>query len=602
MGAVSPRSGAPLGASGRRILATSPASCNAGLAMKGRRWREWWGERGERWLGLGLVAASALWVLWPFHTTHWYDNDEVDRYPARLEVFFDHVSWANPYPRWIPELAGGTGYPLFDFFNPGFIFVGLPFRALGLSPTDACKAAILVLLLVGGFYARALAIRLLPSESRHREVVGAFAGFFYLTAPYTLSNLYLRGDLAELGAMMLFPLVLFHAAAFLERGGWLDGLMLALGWGLLIPMHAFSALLFTLVFSALHLAILLRGHATLLQVGRSVVPAILGAGLSGFYWVPVLKEMGSVSIHGFFTMEQFEVFALPAMGLLDDAIDGPMGDRLFTYGWLLPLLGLLGWGVRRRARTAHATWLGVLLGSAVVAAFLSTRAAGPIYESVPPLAMIVFPWRWLGIGSLCLALLAGRVALVGDRWTHWALLLALGVLVAWPSVVIPKPTWLEPGTFDYAARAENEYVLFDYGEYYPAGSRPSVRPPRHATGSRGCVVGPLERGPARELPRMSVRVEAAQPCAVTFPHFRWIAFEGRVDGSPAPTRADPRGYAVVDVEPGTHDVAITYVRTGPQRLGGWLTLGSLLLWLGLVSWRSARLLHGRRFRGNPPGR
>jgi len=563
----------------------------------GRWWR--WAERGERTLGLGLVALSALWVQWPFHTTHWYDNDEVDRYPGRLEVFFDHVSWANPYPRWIPELAGGTGYPLFDFFNPGFLFVALPFRALGLSPTDACKAAILWLLVVGGFYARALAMRLLPSESRHREAVGAFAAFFYLTAPYTLSNLYLRGDLAELGAMMLFPLVLLHAAAFLERGGWRDGLMLALGWGLLIPMHAFSALLFTLVFSALHLALMVRRQASVRQVARSVVPAILGAGLSAFYWVPVLREMDSVSIHGFFTMEQFDVFALPAMGLLGDRIDGPMGDRLFTYGWLLPLLGLLGWGVRRRPRTAHATWLAVLLGAAIVAGFLSTRAAGPIYESVPPLAMIVFPWRWLGIGSLCLALLAGRVALVDDRWRAWALLLGLGVLVAWPSVTIPKPAWLEPGTFDYAARAETEYVLFDYGEYYPAGSRPSHRPPREATGSPGCVVGPLERGPARELPRMSVTVEATEACAVTFPHFRWIAFEGQVDGAAVPTRVDARGFAIVDVEPGTHDVGITYRRTAPQRLGGWLTLLSLALWWALVGWRSARLLRRRHFRGNP---
>lgn len=562
------------------------------------RWRGWWAEQGQRTLGLALVAITAVWVLWPFTTTHWYDNDEVDRYPARLAVFFDHVSWANPYPRWIPELAGGTGYPLFDFFNPGFIFVALPFRALGLSPTDACKAAIFALLLLGGGYARALAMRLLPSGTRHREVVGAFAAFFYLTAPYTLSNLYLRGDLAELGAMMLFPMVLFHAAVFLERGGWRDGLLLALGWGLLIPMHAFSALLFTLVFSALHLALLLRRHATLRQVARSVIPAIGGAGLSAFYWLPVLKEMDSVSIHGFFTMEQFEVFALPAMGLLDDRIDGPMGDRLFTYGWLLPLLGLVGWGIRRHPRSARATWLGVLLVSALVAGFLSTRAAGPIYEHVPPLAMIVFPWRWLGIGSLCLALLAGRSALVAESWRGWGALLTLAVLVSWPSVTIPKPTWLEPGTFDYAARAEDEYVLFDYGEYYPAGSRPSVRPPRRASG-RGCQVGELERGPARELPSMAVSVEASRPCSVTFPHFRWIAFEGRVDGAPAPTDVDARGYAVVSVEPGTHRVELVYVRTLPQRLGGWLTLLSLALWLALGAWRCARLLHRRRFRGNP---
>lgn len=561
--------------------------------------RRWWRKRGERVLGLGLVMTTAVWVLWPFTTTHWYDNDEVDRYPGRLEVFFDHVSWANPYPRWIPELAGGTGYPLFDFFNPGFIFAALPFRALGLSPTDACKAAIFVLLFLGGGYARALAMRLLPAEARHREAVGAFAALFYLTAPYTLSNLYLRGDLAEFGAMMLFPMVLFHAAAFLDRGGWRDGLLLALGWGLLIPMHAFSALLFTLVFSALHAALLLRRHASVAQVGRSLIPALGGAGLSAFYWLPVLREMGSVSIHGFFTMEQFEVFALPAMGLLDDRIDGPMGDRLFSYGWLLPLLGLVGWAVRRRPRSARATWLGTFLVSAIVAGFLSTRAAGPIYEKVPPLAMIVFPWRWLGIGSLCLALLAGRSALLAESWRGWALLLVLAVAVAWPSVVIPKPTWLEPGTFDYAARAETEYVLFDYGEYYPAGSRPSVRPSRRAVGSPGCVVGELERGHARELPSMAVAVEARQPCTVTFPHFRWIAFEGRVDGEPAPTDQDNRGLAVVDVPPGSHRVSLAYVRTGAQRLGGWLTLLALAVWLSLAGWRGARLLHRRRFRGNP---
>ena len=52
----------------------------------------------ERWTSAIVLTITVLLVSRPFFLVPWYDNDEIDRYPARLEVLFDHMAWDNPWP------------------------------------------------------------------------------------------------------------------------------------------------------------------------------------------------------------------------------------------------------------------------------------------------------------------------------------------------------------------------------------------------------------------------------------------------------------------------------------------------------------------------
>lgn len=525
-----------------------------------------------------LVLTATVWlVARPFFLVEWYDNDEIDRYPARLEVLFDHMRWDNPWPRWIPELAGGHGYPLFDFFNPMSLLFGLPFRWLGLAPHDAMKIAVVLLFALGAIHMRLLGNRLFG------RWVGMLASVLYLTAPYTLSNFYLRGDLAEAGAMMVYPVVLHHYLAYAETGRRRSWIGIAIGYALLVPMHAFSAMMFTHAFALIWTVSLVRDARRGIRSPRRHVEAGLAAALgivcASFYWIPVLAEMSTVSIEGFFTMETWEIFAIPVYGIFVRNVPGGMGERLLTLGpvlWCFFAVGL--WPRMPRAVTPRRAIVLALVGLVVFSSIMSVGASWPLYQLFFWLQRIVFPWRWFSIGSLAIALIGARAAITLSRRrpslrAPIAIALAcLALALTGPDAVLRRPVELRPDHWAFDERGEREHILFDYGEYYPSTviHRPGADA-RDVFTSGGCDVSGFEEGDRA----ISLRVEARRPCRVTITQFVWVPWHARIDDEPAPLEADAQGRMVIAVPEGEHDVRVVWIPTTAHVVGEGLTVAGL---------------------------
>lgn len=536
------------------------------------------GRQLERVVSAIVLATTVLLVARPFFLVEWYDNDEVDRYPGRLEVLFDHMRWDNPWPRWIPELAGGHGYPLFDFFNPMSLIVGLPFRALGLAPHDAMKIAIVVLFAIGAIHTRLLGDRLFG------RWIGLLASVLYLTAPYTLSNFYVRGDLAEAGAMMVYPLILHHYLAYAETGRRRNWIAIAIGYAMLVPMHAFSAMMFTHAFAVIWTISLVRdwrrGIRSPLRHVEAGLAAALGILCASFYWIPVLAEMSTVSIEGFFTMETFDNFAIPVYGIWVRNVPGPLGERLLTLGpvlWCFFAIGL--WPRVPRTITPRKAIVIALVGFVIFTSIMSTNASWPLYQILFWLQRIVFPWRWFSIGSLAIALIGARAAITLSRGSpSWRAPIAVGLaclalVLTWPDAVLRRPVELATDHWAFAERGEREHILFDYGEYYPATVR--VRPGADARDfftSGTCSVSGFEEGDRA----IAFHVTAGARCRVTVTQFLWIPWHARIDGAPAPIETDAQGRMRLAIPEGEHDVRIVWVPTLPQVLGERLTVVGLV--------------------------
>ena len=275
------------------------------------------------WLA-GLVASLLLtvpfWLQWLDPRLDLWDVDDSKNHLIRLY----HLEWLIRngvwYPRWVPEMFLGYGYPLFNYYAPAFYYVTLGLKAITrLDFWDAFRLSGILAVLLGasGVYTFVHTVwrRVLPA------VVASLA---FVYAPYVFAiNLYKRGDIPEALALALIPWLL--ASIFTSYAGGARGRVSeasealrnpargsrgsaaspgrrSLSWlttgilgALLILTHNLTALLGALLAILLfaYLAIIRRDQQSMLRI---IVAGTLSVGLSAFFWMPAILEAGAVQL------------------------------------------------------------------------------------------------------------------------------------------------------------------------------------------------------------------------------------------------------------------------------------------------------------------
>jgi uncharacterized membrane protein len=150
----------------------------------------------DAWIVGAVCLGFSLFILWPIISTpSWYVALQAYRYPYLLGMFREQFLAGHFYPRWLPDLEGGYGYPTFVFYPPGFWYVALPWSLLGLDDVLACKLTLVELFVLAGAGVYSLA-----GCWCRRQPALACAMLFYLS-PYFATQLYARGCLSELACL-----------------------------------------------------------------------------------------------------------------------------------------------------------------------------------------------------------------------------------------------------------------------------------------------------------------------------------------------------------------------------------------------------------------
>jgi hypothetical protein len=410
------------------------------------------------WLTLLLSGFAVAPLLRPGY--FWGAHD------ARHNVFFVlqyNLTWNEGilFPRWSPDWAFGYGYPFFNIYAPGATFVAtLLYRLLSLSYEGAVEALFILSILLSaasmGIFVREL----------WGEEAALVAGVAWVYVPYHLVDIYVRAAMAESLALALLPLALWGA----RRSVWQPGpgavALLALGYAAVHLSSNLVALLFSPVLAA-YIAVLAWSHLPPGGSRRSrlrawlralVMPGLglgLGLGLAAFFVLPALTEARYVNqeqwFGGYYDFhDHFVYFAQlfdPRWGF-GISVPGPDDALSYQLGLAFLVLAVLAarYGLRRRHphRLEVAFWLGVL----VVGAWLTTAAATWAWDHVPLVAAAQFPWRYLTLAALALAILAPVVLTArrspkpGTAWPEALLLAGLLILNSAPYLrveVIPPP-------------------------------------------------------------------------------------------------------------------------------------------------------------------
>jgi hypothetical protein len=522
------------------------------------------------------------------------------------------------YPRWAPDFYYGYGYPIFNYYAPLTYYVANLFDLLPQTDIVGGVKLVFVLGLAGAAGLTFLFVRdwLGPRPA-------LLAAALYLFSPYVFFiDPYMRGVLAESFSLGLFPGVLWAFRRLLEDGRrrwWILGAILLAA---LIMSHNLLGVVFTgllLLYLCWELGSrwIMRRRSTPHEsapgwplAGRVLLVLVLGLGLSAIFWLPVALERDQVQLsltgpgHFDFHNHFLSVGQLLAPSPVLDL--GAVAPRFaFNLGWpqwLLALAGLLA--LRWRDRDRHFL-SGFFLFCSAGLILLLLPVSTPIWESVPEMAFLQFPWRLLGPVALTLSLTAaaGFAYVTRERrWADVALAVAVGLTLFMALPTMFPPLWnAEFGPTDPAAMIEFELTAVavgttSTGDYLPETveilphpepaylatySQPGgVDKVNRATLPQNTTVEVLSHGPTHDR----FRVSSGKPFILRLFTFYFPGWQATVDGEPVPIELGrPEGFITVPVPAGDHIVEV--------RLGAWATPARAVgTWIAFLSGGALLLL------------
>jgi hypothetical protein len=500
------------------------------------------------------------------------------------------------FSRWSPDLCFGYGYPLFNFHFPLGVYLSLSTYWLtgghAAAGWNLAFGMTLALAAVGMF---------LLGRELYDAPSALLATAAYVCAPVVLYHTFARGSLPNALAVGLAPLAgfgLVRAARRPERRR-IAWAALALAALVLSHLAAGALLIAPLVVVAIATASCAdAGREPIAARVRAVVWVVaLGLVVAALAWLPALAELrqtqfqrASASVSMDFRRHFANLYDWPAAAIVGLA----NADLPITVGLGQLLLGSLGAGLaavrlaaapRKPATPSASDLITVVSGLlALAAVFLATPLAAPLWDALPFLQHLQFPWRWLDDGVLLLALAcAGLGFHAVRRPALQAGLVAMSLLVFFANAVpyLYPPRWQsapDHPTLADATRAQAQWGvcgLTSFDEFVPAAVRSAPTKVPFPSADLGVSLDrKLQRddgapdwltarsgGPMQAL----LRVDLSTPRPLVFDTFYFPGWAATIDGRPALVGADDRGLLQVHVPAGAHAVEVFFGAT-PVRI------------------------------------
>lgn len=397
----------------------------------------------RRYAGPALILLSALVAIIP----------EMLRGPSCGHDFDFHLmSWIDAlhswrqgilYPHWTPTPNFTAGEPRFVFYPPLTWMLGallgafIPWRYLP-------QVIVFLLLAATGIATRALA------RQAFNDGVATLAGCAAIFSGYALFTAYERSAFAEMTGGFWVPMMLMlvlrnfrlqasattptHALRrALDRGTLLLALVIAGAWLSNAPLGVMLSYLLAGV--TLVVALLARSWVPVLRAAAGVV---LGLGVAAFFWIPAAWEQRWVAIRQAvddpgLLIENSWLFARhhdPRLELHDIEL-----IRVSAIAVTMVLVALAGVGVSwwRRTLPADRRWWIPLALIPLVVIFLQFPVSDFIWNALPKMRFLQFPWRWLVVVEAPMAIFFASAVWSGKR--VWRVLVTLICCAAFATAV-----------------------------------------------------------------------------------------------------------------------------------------------------------------------
>jgi hypothetical protein len=555
-----------------------------------------WAARIRGWLpALSISLFVSFLIVSPFF---WLGNATGHDFQYHAASWLDAAGqWREGivYPRWTEWANNGFGEPRFIFYPPNSWMLG---AALG-SVLPWNKVPFVFVFLVqtfAGLSAFSLARRLLPSRG------ALYCAACYAANPYALLIVYMRSDFAELLANAFFPLLfllvlqicemLKNPPSFQPRSPRPAIACFAIVFSLIWLSNAPAGVIASYGSAAVFgfLALTKRSWQPLM---RGAAGLVLGFGLAGFYLLPAAYEQRWVNI-----AQALSTGLLPSENFLFTVINDPE-HTLFNWiasslaVFLMVATGLAALAARPGNETGESVlesrvWKTLTLLAGVASA-LMLRFTAILWEVLPKLRFVQFPWRWMSLLSVAFAVLLGAV-MVLRRWGWAWAVLAFACIGATGTVLVQRGWWDTQDIPALRAAIANGEGFEGTDEYDPAGddhTNVPAKAPEAEVIDTDSMPGPnsvptihvLRWTPEEKI----VTVNSRDPFALGLRLLNYPAWRVEVNGTAVkPMGGEDFRQMIVPLRAGESRVTVRFGRTWDRWVGGALTLVIVLF---LLLWR-----------------
>ncbi|GEM_PF-213130 len=557
------------------------------------------------------------------------------------------------YPRWFPDLAYGYGFPFFNYREPlGYYLVELV-HLLGASVPLALN-----LVLAGSLIASGLTMNLWISDIFDRPA-GFVAALVTMAAPYTVLDSLVRANLPEAIALALMPFILWAFRRLLLRGGRKYFALAVLSFAALLLTHNISSLIFVPVLVVY--IFVLRGayfvvpgacsasaartsakppRGTHYALRFTLLAFILALALTAFFWLPALIEGQSAQLYLTHTARgndyhfnfatAAEVFGPPDPS--DPALLNP--PLRIALGWAQIVLGVLGVVLIKRltSREQRAHVVGAALAAAIFI-FMTLPISQPVWDTLPLIRFVQFPWRFVGRAILPSALLAGAATYAvfhsslvtrhsslvtlhsslftrhSSLFTRYSLLIILtlpallsATPLLYPRICASATTLTITDVFAYE-HATGNIGVDPLGAYLPVTVK--ERPTSSSLEAQYAAHEIAQRLDRSALPagtkiiaeryspnRAEIEIDVPHAFQATYLTFDFPGWTVKLDGQPVPiVPSDPNGLITFAVPAGRHAITVSFEDTPIRTLANVILLAALIVFC-VVMVRWPRTAHG----------
>lgn len=346
-----------------------------------------------------------------------YFSMQDDMQIFRLEQYDKCVKDFQFPCRYVPDGGLGYGYPLYNFYSPLPYAIAESFHLLGFSYIDSTKILFIICHIIAGIG------MFLFAKFYWGDLGALISSILFLFAPYRAVDGYVRGSIAELLALSLFPFIFWAICKYLKnfqkKYFYLSILFIS---ALFLSHNLFSLLLIPILSIYVMTYLILSKNINFKNLFFSFLPIGLSFCLSSFFLLPALLEKQFVTIQTmtqeyfnyiihFATLSQLFISRFWGYGA---SLWGPKDDMSFQIGqiqWILPLIlvFLLIFIKNKENNLKNKITIALFGLIGIFAIFLTHNKSTFIWQAFPFMSYFQFPWRFLGIVIFCFSFISGAL-------------------------------------------------------------------------------------------------------------------------------------------------------------------------------------------------
>lgn len=534
-----------------------------------------------------LLAVTATVCVMPLVLcdTLFFSHD-ITTHLFRSAQFWKSISSGSLIPRWVLDANNGYGSADFIFYSPLAYYAVALFHLAIPSITTAIIAAIWLSFFLSGV-SMLLAVRKVADPA-----VAQICAVLYQILPFHVFDLYLRGTLGELFAFLWLPLLLgsLHEI-FHDRDTRKAVIGFSLAYAGLVLSHLVTAFIATILIAVA--GIIWSVYRKSVKYTLTTIIA-LGSGLclSAYFILPIVSEMKFVQLD-YLRKYHFADFKL-------NYLFHPANFTANSINFYLPVITtfiieilivitIMTLCVRNCSKSQLAEKYSFFIYIFIVSAFMSTPLSKIIWENVPTLQTIQFPWRWMMFMELGLIFLLANILSESKKnytyhnsWIYRWCLYFLFLLIVISGVYIFKPhkeisktdlkSFLTPELSEYNRNLPREFTPVSATGLEKRLREPHPERITFASGDATAHVllwNPEER---------KIRIEAKDASMLRIATFYYPGWQAEIDGILKEISVEKNcGAMLINVNPGKHIVTLKFVDTPLRRAAKYFSLFSCLV-------------------------